>query len=167
MLVTFGFKFGFTPGRTITLLRRAPVAQHAPEYHVGQRHEPAQKHVARRRPVADDEGPQDEHLYVRASRIRLPRPQCPEAFERVAALEPILLLTDLRPEPLDAPHPRLRAIRAADAVDVSAAPKQGPNDVQSRKSRRADTQYFEGNGQRRFVSGPMGGPRVHGCTIRQ
>ena len=66
-LVTFGFTFG--------LLRRAPEAQHAPEDHVGQGHEPAQSHVARRRPVADDEGPQDEEVDVGPSHEGLPRPR--------------------------------------------------------------------------------------------
>ena len=83
--------------------RGAPVVEHAPQHRVGQRHEPAKTDVARRRPTADDEGPQDEEVDVGPSHEGLPRPRGPDAVERLAAGEPILLLTDLGPEPLDAP----------------------------------------------------------------
>ena len=77
--------------------RGAPVVEHAPQHRIGQRHEPAKTSVARRRPVADDEGPQDEQVDVGSSHECLPRPRGPDAVERVAAGEPILLLTDLSP----------------------------------------------------------------------
>ena len=83
--------------------RGAPVVEHAPEDRVGQRHEPAEVRVARLCPTADDERPQDEEVDVGSSHECLPRPRGPDAVERVAAREPILLLTDLGPEPLDAP----------------------------------------------------------------
>ena len=45
--------------------RGAPVIEHPPQHRIGQRDEPAKTSVARRRPVADDEGPQDEEVDVR------------------------------------------------------------------------------------------------------
>ena len=83
--------------------RGAPVVEHAPQHRVGQRHEPAKTSVARLGPTADDEGAQDEQVDVGSAHERLPRPRGPDAVEGVAAGEPILLLTDLGPEPLDAP----------------------------------------------------------------
>ena len=75
--------------------RGAPVVEHAPEDRVGQRHEPAKTNVARLCPTADDERPQDEQVDVGSSHECLPRPRGPDAVERLAAGEPILLLTDL------------------------------------------------------------------------
>ena len=72
--------------------RGAPVVEHAPEDRVGQRHEPAKTSVARLCPTADDEGPQDEQVDVGSSHECLPRPRGPDAVERLAAGEPILLL---------------------------------------------------------------------------
>ena len=75
--------------------RGAPVVEHAPQHRIGQRHEPAKTSVARLGPAADDEGPQDEEVDVGFSHECLPRPRGPDAVERLAAGEPILLLTDL------------------------------------------------------------------------
>ena len=147
--------------------RGAPVIEHPPQDWVGQRDEPAKTGVARRRPTADDERPQDEEVDVGSSHECLPRPRGPDAVERLAAGEPILLLTDLGPEPLDAPHPHLRVLRAADSVDAGAAPKEGPDDGERREPRRPQAQRLDGDHERRLVSRARGGPRVRRGAARQ
>ena len=100
--------------------RGAPVVEHAPQHRIGQRHEPAKTSVARLCPTADDERPQHEQVDVGSSHECLPRPRGPDAVERVAAREPILLLTDLGPEPFDAPQALVQML-----LDINGAPGAG------------------------------------------